>query len=280
MIWVSGFRGTDRLRAGLLAPVTMLLFCLCISARAQPVTDIEFVGMHGSAPVYLERFLAVTEGVEFDSVSVAEDLQRLRDLDRFASVSVERTDDGGLRYTLDEYPSVIPKLGFGSAAGTFWAQAGGVDVNWLGRGFHLGGMVRYYERTSAEVYGRFPTLVGRFGLTFSGGYHATREPVELAERVRTVMVDRSNVQAAVTYDLLRRPFSDWEVTLRAGGGRLDESYRSAALLGGELEFDKWLLQAGFQARRVSYYDIRLVGLHVDLLGQRVADVGRPFTYGD
>lgn len=256
--------------------------CAGLPAEGQPrVSAIEFRGLTRTQVKYLTPLLQTRRGDILDRSQVAGDEQSLHNLQLFASVSshVEVVDDEAVVvFDLSERVTRIPITNFGGITENFWFQVGVTEYNWLGRGAHFGGYYQYYDRHSFKLFQQLPHLFSmRWGLSYTVGRQATREPAYFQSGTSDFDVDRWELTALVRHELYRNLRTHASVVIEAGGGYLHEIYgqRPGAtfVYNGETDFDKYFLTSNITFERLNYFFHYLSGVRHRLTLQRVETVG-------
>lgn len=264
-----------------------------LTARGQtqsppPTIDaVRFEGLERTRPDFLHQFLGVQPGQAYDSARVAADVQALRNMNALGDASAElRAPDPGqhvLVFTVTEYASRIPYLNVGGLPGNLWFQVGGIDTNWLGRGYDLGGYYRYDGGHSFGLYQSMPYLFGgRWGLSYTLDRLATTEPAFLGKQTIPYEVRRFSGIGLLRYELIEAPGAGLTSAIEVGGGVLREVYREAGH--GESPgparraFWKYLLKARLTQRDVNHHRHERAGVANVTKLQTVKTGGGPFNF--
>jgi len=134
-------------------------------------------------------------------------VQALRNISTLGDASAElRTLDPDrhvLVFEVTEYASRIPYLNVGGISENGWFQIGGLDTNWLGRGYGLGGYYRYDDGHSFGLYQSMPYLFGgRWGLSYTLDRLATTEPAFFGRQTVSYEVRRFSGIGLLRYELV------------------------------------------------------------------------------
>ncbi len=179
----------------------LIVFLLLIGAKGvvgqSTVVNVSFEGLKKMKGDFLERFIETEVGAEADSLTLAKDVQALKNLNLFYEVSASFAEvEGGKQvvFHLKEVFTLLPIISFGVIQGNFWFQLGAVENNLAGRANVLGGFYRYYDRHSFLLYTQVPYLKGSpwgFSTTFSK--YSTEEPIYFPSKDTTVVYDYDNI---------------------------------------------------------------------------------------
>ncbi len=253
-----------------------------VDAR-EKIVEITFSGLTKTKPGYLKQFIHSEIGSDYDSLTVSNDAQNLRNLQLFLGVDVTSLDTlGGKRivFQCEELVTLLPIVNFGGVTDNFWFQLGGVDYNWLGKGNTLGGYYRYYDRHSFEFSLKMPYLLGRYwGFSTNLAKFSTIEPAYFETGATDYNVDHWGFLGFVRYN-----FSLF-TTIEFGGGYLYERYekntsRTGAIAPGPdlLDFDKYLLKLTLTHNNIDYFYHYLNGFAGELNLETVKTVGEPALF--
>ena len=267
----------------------LVFLLMAAPALAQPVVqELQFDGMNRSNPDFLAQFLQTRSGQPLNWADVEADIQTLRNMQQFTQVeaSVDTLSSGEVvvRFAVEEFIMRIPTINFGGITDNFWFQLGGVDLNWLGRGYELGGYYRYYDRHSFSLYQSMPYLLGRrWGFKYNLDQSATTEPAYIGDQTVQINADRLSFVGLVRYELYNAPRAGHSSSIQIGGGYLREKYQP---LTGNIfsngtrsaEFNKYLLKFRHEFIRLNYFSHYLWGLANETNIQTVKTDDGPFDY--
>lgn len=127
------------------------------------VQSVAIEGNKRSHSSYLRRFLQVQPGERFDSLTMENDLRRLRSLAgvMHATARVTTVDSGvAINYHIDERITILPVGDFGLTRENFWIGAGAMESNLAGRGIYLYGFYRYNTYHTFHTIFRIPYIRG------------------------------------------------------------------------------------------------------------------------
>jgi outer membrane protein assembly factor BamA len=163
-----------------------------------------------------------------------------------------------LVFHVTEYAARLPYVTFGGLSNNAWFQVGGVDTNWLGRGYNLGAYYRYDDRHSFGLHQSMPYLLGgRWGLSYSLDRLATREPAFFNDATVLYDVTRLSGIGLVRYELLKTPGAGLTSFVEVGGGLLHEVYQKSAPASSpgpaDETFWKYVLKAHFTQRNLDHH---------------------------
>jgi len=276
------------LLAGGLVPIAYGQTGLKSANEGPPTIDaIRFEGLNRTRPDFLRRFLGSRPGRPYDSIQVATDVQALRNISTLGDASAElRTLDPDrhvLVFEVTEYASRIPCLNVGGISENVWFQIGGIDTNWLGQGYGLGGYYRYDGGHSFGLYQSMPYLFGgRWGLSYTLDRLATTEPAFFGRQTVSYEVRRFSGIGLLRYELVEPPGAGLTSAIEAGGGVLREAYRKASRGESpgpaERTFWKYLLKVRLTQRDVNHYRHERAGVVNITKLQAVKTGGGPFNF--
>ena len=129
------------------------------------VSTVQILGYRHTHAYVIERELATSVGEPLKPATVAQDLQRLENLDVFSSIRVEVEADGaeGVRvtYHLRELPPVLPYISYDVTDQDGWSFGPAVkSVNLFGRDIFLAGYALFGGRTSYLIDFSQPWMFG------------------------------------------------------------------------------------------------------------------------
>lgn len=165
----------------------VFLFCLCIpilswSQSSPVITAIQIEGAKKTQYNFIQRYLQLETGQDFDSEKLAEDLQAIKNLDAISDAfyTLDTTDVGiRIRYHLKENQTWEPIIGFGGIKNNFWYQFGYKDFNWQGNGQQIQFYYRNNDRRhNFSFYHKIPHIGPKnWGLSYSIDRWASIEPL-------------------------------------------------------------------------------------------------------
>ena len=266
----------------------LALILLCPQAVvAQPyVRSVEFRGLERTRVSFLTPFLQTRIGETLLEEQVASDVQTLRNLQLFASVSSEVVTEGDealVFFDVSERVTRIPITNFGGITNNFWFQLGINEYNWLGNGGSLGGYYQFYDRHSFKVFQLLPQLFSeRWGMSYVVGRQATREPAYFQGGNSEFDVDRWEAIAMVRYEIIRNLKRHESLVLELGGGYLNEIYNqrpgATFTYSGETHFHKIFLGTQLLYQRLNYFLHYVSGVAPSLRFQRVNTIDQTDTF--
>lgn len=258
----------------------LLLVFICTTPILAHVSEVKFSGLKRTKKSFLMQMIKTTVGEPYSAEKVKEDVQVLRNLGLFSRVASTVQDlPEGKRVTFEvkEWFARLPIFNFGGIKKNFWFDLGVKDFNWLGRGYHLGGFYRYYDRHSLATFLRMPHLGNsRWGMSVNASIYSTTEPAYFGYRTTFYDVDRWELILGIMYHISNSFY------LHFTGGYLGETYKKNVKKSGEgapgpgyRKFDKWLTRLQIILEKVDYMDIFLKGVSNDLTLEQVTTVGEP-----
>ena len=264
------------------------LFFFLTTAWAQDTTyqdrigSIHFSGLKKTKPEFLQRFISTQVGDLYDSLTVQEDIQMLRNLQLFLSLSADTTrKEKGIEliFTCIEIVTVIPSLDFGGVSGNRYIQIGGVDFNFRGRGAFLGGFYRYNEQHSFQVYYQEPYIRGTpWGHRTSFTRFSNIEPLFVNDGRVEFQYKNYYLESLGRYEFAFGHF------IFLGGGYLYETYRKiepvslANSLPDEVTAEKILLKSSHNIQNLNFYNEFLWGFANTFQAELSIDINEQFTF--
>ncbi|MFB6247803.1 MAG: hypothetical protein ABEL97_04460 [Salinibacter sp.] len=223
------------------------------------LSAVEFEGLDRTDAEFLRSFLKSQAGQSYDSTHTQSDVTTLSGMEPFrtarATARPVAPDSCVVEFSIREYEARLPYVNFGGVTENFWFQVGGIDTNWLGRGYHFGVYYRYDRGHSFGLFQSMPYLFGRhWGLSYALDRLATTEPAFFGAQTVSYDVTRRSGTALLRYDLLHSLGTGRTTALEFGGGLLWERYERVASGPGPLDrrFQKYLLKARLTHRRLDY----------------------------
>jgi len=151
----------------------------------QEISEIHFTGLKKTKEIYLLSLMKSKLGQPYDSLTLIEDINILRNSSVFFDVNHElllENKKATIRIHCKESKALYPIIGLGSIKDNFWFRLGATDVNWRGRGQTIGGFYQYYDRHSFSIYQQNPRAkMGNWGESISFQKHSTLEPLYFNE---------------------------------------------------------------------------------------------------
>ncbi len=269
--------------------IAFLGLCFCLlggQAQEVPVTgtvvSIEFQGLKKTKASFLERFISTKIGDTYDSLIVQEDLQQLRNLQLFLSLSTEavyRGEGVHLTFNCTEIVTIIPSLDFGGVRGNRYIQVGGVDFNFQGKGAFLGGFYRYNNQHSFQLYYQEPYIRGSsFGHRTSFTRFSNLEPLFVNDARVDFQYKNYYAEALARYEFAFGHF------IFLGGGYLYETYEKvepvslANSLPDEVTAEKLLLKSSHNIQNLNFYNEFLWGFANTFQAELSIDLGEQYTF--
>lgn len=165
--------------------VLILVFLLFfgIASQAQKIDELKIEGLKRTKESFVRKIVRVKENTVYDSLIVANDIERLKRLPGIASASYtfnnKETDANVLTYNIVENFTIIPAIRISTANnGDFAFRLSVFEFNLLGNNQLVGG---FYERdvfNSYGVYYEHPFLFSnKLGIGFSYKDVTTQEPI-------------------------------------------------------------------------------------------------------
>ncbi len=184
--------------------ILILLTFLTISVNSQvdTISFVDFSGNKRTRSNYLLRFIDIKKGNIADSVSIAEDMRRLRTLSSVLMVTpfIIPTDSGNLlRYQIKERWTLLPVGDFGITGNSLWIGAGAMESNLFGRGIYTYLYVEYGTPYAFHFILRNPYLFGsKWGIEAISKLSNETENWEYAENG---FFRKSYISVAAKYEL-------------------------------------------------------------------------------
>ena len=163
--------------------------CLFIQAEAlyaqAVVSQVEFAGLTHTRERFVKRFVSQKEGDTFDSTQLANDRQRLLNLNIFSTVDSEVTEGvQGVKvvFHFQEMINTLPVFALGQTEETFWCRVGLQSLNLTGRADKLVAYYQYYDRHSVFLsYTTDRIGSSNWGFSASAIKWSTVEPLVLKD---------------------------------------------------------------------------------------------------
>ncbi len=204
--------------------VVFVALSVCVEAQeASYITkDIRFEGIRVTKASWLRTYMNCKEGTPFDVEEYERDLQNIRNLNLFFSVSgewiVER-DSVHIIVRVKEARYVYPYLYIGGFKESFQLALGLSNINWRGKGATLGVWYRYYDRSSLSLFYKQPRMPGsRWGHEEVLGVYGTIEPLYFQDAKGLALYDLYNLASKAYY------WMDINTHIEFGGGYFHEKY--------------------------------------------------------
>lgn len=206
--------------------IGIFLFLLSINLLAQDnmiVSELKFTGLKRTKESFLKRLVKTKTNVVYDSVLVAEDIERLKRLPGIASASysVEKNGDSTvLVYDVVENFTIIPGLRIATANdGSFAYRVSAFEFNLFGNNQLFGG---FYEKNIFNSYGVFwehPFLFSdKLGVGLNYQDRTTQEPVFFAQGDKDYRFNSKSAEAKLLFSF------DFKNEAELGASFVKESY--------------------------------------------------------
>ncbi len=190
------------------------------------INSVTFIGLKRTKKKFLSKFIQTKKESLFIKNKIESDIQRLKNLKIFQSVSysVKNVDKKTINLIIHfkEKFTVLPILRGGFIDGIFWVQPGFVDYHFLGNTSILSAFYRYYQRHSAGAYYQNRFLFNdHWGLSGETSYLGTIEPTDTFEfgSVSLYNVDIIKINTSINYNLSLKQFFQFTI------GYLNEVYQ-------------------------------------------------------
>jgi len=260
----------------------LVLICTWLPAVASAqdtVRSIVFEGLKRTQPAVLFRFVESEPGTLADSLTIAEDAQRLQNLP-FLSQVQPRLDSGGvLCFVVEEAWTQFPLANFGGVRGNVWVQLGYTDANLLGRGLQLSAFGQLNDgRPGGQLYLRVPYLGrSRWGTTLSMVHLASTEPLYFDNQFddQPVFYNYDNLSLGATALFARKHNETWELgaTYFVERYRKDQRHEGLMTPGpAQARIPKLLFKASHQMGVVNRYAHQFQGWDLTQYAQTICDL--------
>jgi len=163
--------------------IIVCLILFSIASQAQKIDELKITGLKRTKESFLRKIIKTKANTVYDSLIVANDIERLKRLPGIASASFtlnkKEADNYLLTYAIVENFTIIPAVRIATANnGDFAFRLSVFEFNLLGNNQLIGG---FYERdvfNSYGVYYEHPFLFSnKLGLGFSYKDVTTQEPI-------------------------------------------------------------------------------------------------------
>jgi outer membrane protein assembly factor BamA len=252
--------------------ISFLLFLMLWStAQSQVISKISFEGNTKSKEVFLRQNIALTEGDVYDSLTLEDNIQLLRNTNLFFDVSaiVLSINEKYVQviFQLEEVITIFPIIANGGSSERLNFTLGVSDINFRGRGQTIGIVYQYYDRHSLKLYQITPRHKnGRTGHEVFLGKYSTIEPLYFKDGTSAPFdFDNYHVSAAGYFWLNRFLVS------KLGGMLMKETYKNrsdsvnnsdfAFLPNQKIKLFKYQVRAQLEYKKVEYHYERRSGIH-------------------
>lgn len=236
--------------------VFIIITIICtLQSAAQIIDKIEFEGTIKTSESYLKSLMTSQNGDLFSDSTWTQDLQFIRNTNLFFDVSYsKRTDNDSLVLIVHckESKYLIPIFDLSAIQGNLKVQIGGNNINWLGKGYTLGGFYQYYQRHSAKIYNVCPRhLNGKTGHELIIGSNSTIEPLYFEEGKRNFKYDNYALSIGGYYWITNfHRISLGGMLMKEDYENIDEDIGSFPL-GYALSLKKYQIRTFFEYKRVN-----------------------------
>lgn len=228
------------------------------SVQGQIVSEINFNGLTHTKPKFLKSLIVTKQGDQFKEEQWEKDVQLILNLGFFFQADWTKKevapDSIALHVELKEAFSLFPILDFAAMKGNFRLQLGANQINWLGKGYTLGGFYQYYQRNGFRIYQLAPRhLNGKTGHEVMIGNVSTIEPMYFEGKNSDFNYDNSSVYGAVNY------WFDPYQKASLGVGGFFERYENTQMRIADLDSGSVFTMYKLQLRLI--HEIRKLNLH-------------------
>ncbi|MGB5554171.1 MAG: POTRA domain-containing protein [Flavobacteriaceae bacterium] len=241
-------------------PCCALLFMLVSFAsfgQSGLVNNVELQGADKTRPHILIKLMKTKVGMPLDSVSIKQDLERLKRLPAISNADVQVVATEGQQYqvifTVEENFTIIPFANlFTSSNDDFAFRVGVQDFNLLGRNMALGGFYQYDIFHSYGINFRAPYLFGNsLGIEISYKDLTTQEPVFFENATAEYRYNNQGFEVMGLYEL------NFKNRLELGFSPFTEKYNyifgaTSEAVPLELNVNKYLFKFIYQFNNVEY----------------------------
>ncbi len=184
----------------------LFLFVANLLQAQKPVCKIQFYGLKKTKETYVRKFIFLKEGIEFNKIQLAHDVQTLRNLNMFLHVKANAIDSREgvvITYQLEEALSILPIINFGGIKDNFWFQLGVTELNWHGKGKEIGGYYRYDQKHSFQIFQKTPYInSSKWGYGVSLAKFSSIEPITINGEVIDYNFDNYTLEILPRYEFV------------------------------------------------------------------------------
>lgn len=261
--------------------VILLVSCaLCFSkGLSQEVETIYFDGITKTDTTYLKALIDTKVAAPLDTTTLNNDIQTLKNLNLFFSVigkyTVNENGNYDVLFQIEEAIYLYPILSISGFEDQLKIQAGGNQINFLGKAQSLGVLYQYYDRHSLSIFYTAPRHSnGKTGHEAAIAKYSTVEPLYFEDTASSFNFDNYSVSLGGFYWLGRK------IRLGLGGMYMWEKYEQIddadiGLNMKEFSFNKYQirLQANYEAIN-QHYEFR-EGLSAAYFSEMIQTEGFP-----
>lgn len=246
-----------------------LFFAIFVAGQEDIVAEVRIEGAKRTRPDFLESLMTLKSGMALDSLTMAEDITRLKRLPSISNAVYQVfTDTDGkyiVFYKVEENFTLIPFANlFSSSNDAFAFRIGLQEFNFLGRNITLGGFYQYDNFNSYGISIRAPYLFNRkLGLTFNYNDFTTQEPVFFENETADYRYNNRGFEILGLYEF------NFKHRAELGGSLFTEDY--SYLFGAtrpdvpqNLKVDKFLIKAIYNFDNIRYFYQYLEGFRSSL----------------
>jgi outer membrane protein assembly factor BamA len=251
--------------------ITLFFFFILINVTGfgQIISSIDFVGLKRTKLNHVLRFIDSKTGADLDSVTLAKDLQELRNLKLFEEIeSFLYYGDSTVQiiFSVREVYALLPNFDMGVTNNILRLQSGFNDYNTFGRGGMTNLYIKYYERFSYIVSGDYQYFFNNhYGLAFDISKNSTIEPVYIRNEEKKIYnYDVWKALLYLRYDVNRKNF------FKIGGGYVMDDYwrrdttMTAENINENFAIEKILIRASNTYNKLNYNFEYIEGFYNDI----------------
>ena len=259
---------------------TILVFCFLvfsssvIKAQENKIIDVKVEGLKKTKISVIQSFLLTKKGFLLDSVTLNNDVQRLKRLPAFANAyfKVIKKNEASYQvvFKVEENHTIIPSVNFWTTTNKEFAyKIGLVDHNLFGRNMSFGG---FYQNNGYHSYGinfKAPYLFSNrlgFGVNYTNWI--SEEPLYFDNGSANYMYQNTSIETMLMYEL------NFKNRLEFGVNFFNEKYTyktglTSPTIPQELDVNKFMLKFIYLYNNLDYHYQYVSGFKNELYLQMV-----------
>ncbi len=245
--------------------ILILFVLMSVNLFSQTISHVKFEGLTHTKEDYLNRIIKCKQGMDYDSLIVAQDVQSLKNLNLFFSVNSKsifnQTDSTYIViFVIKEAKYLYPLIAISGFKDVLKIQAGVNHINWKGEHKTVGFLYQYYDRHSFSFYQKTPRHKnGKTGHSLTLSKYSTVEPLYFNQGKSFFNFDNYSFGLSGFYWLNNK------INIELGGQLMYEKYVQKDTVQLDLpsmrfEFYKYQIKSAFNFNSVNFLYERLNGI--------------------
>jgi outer membrane protein assembly factor BamA len=248
---------------------------------ATTINSVDYDGLTKTKEDFLNQLIKCKPGIKFDTLTIKEDEQTLKNLNLFFSVSSKYVYNDlqkgyDITFIIKEAKYIYPIFAIEGFDSQFKLQAGLNNLNWRGRRNTIGFLYQYYDRHSLSLYQKSPRHKnGKTGHELSLAKYSTVEPLYFDSIVSNFNFDNYSISAVGKY------WINSKINFNFGGMLMYEKYEqidnAIDLPMKSFDFQKYQIRSSITYNYINQHYEFFSGLKYKLYAETIQTRGFPMA---